>query len=100
MVNKWTKTLMIGLVVVLVMSVGIVAVFAQADDTETPDGERTELPFGHGFRGELGDRLSYLAEALGITTGELEAAQQQAHRAQLEDAVTEGLISQIKPIPC
>ena len=94
MVNKKTKTIMIGFIVVLVLSVGSLAVFAQADDAETPDDERPALPFGRGFRGHMEDRLAYLAEALGITTDELEAAQQQAHAAQLADAVEEGLITQ------
>lgn len=92
MVNKWTKSVTIAVIFVLVMSVGAIAVFAQADDTETPD-DNPVMPFRHGFHGWGGDRLAYLAEALGITTAELEAAQQQAHANQIAQAVEDGLIT-------
>ncbi len=93
--NKLTKTMVIGLVVVLVMSLGVVAAFAQ-DDT-TPDTPSTPtLPSGRGFhgRGFGGNNDEALAESLGITVEELQEARQQAAADRIAQAVEEGYLTQ------
>jgi hypothetical protein len=59
---------------------------------------RDELGMGPGFGpGGFGERIDHqalLAEALGITVEELQAAQEQAHAAAIQQAVDEGLITQ------
>lgn len=109
MKNKINKTLVIGLVAVLVMALGVVAVFAQTDDTPTaPDTQvpGTELPDRGDFHGifdlgrggfhgpDGGDRDEALAEALGITVEELQAARQKVAAQRIADAVEQGLITQ------
>jgi hypothetical protein len=50
--------------------------------------------FGHGQFGSTIDHEALLAEALGITVDELEAAQEQAHAAAIQQALDQGLITQ------
>jgi hypothetical protein len=50
--------------------------------------------FGPGRLGGSIDRQALLAEALGITVEELQAAQEEANRAAIQQAVDEGLITQ------
>ena len=94
MKNKLTKTVVIGLVVVLVMSLGAVAVFAQDDAPVEP-----ALPFGReGFHGRGGcgggaDEEA-LAEALGITVEELQEAREQLMAERLAQAVEDGYLTQ------
>ena len=120
--KKWSR-IMIGGLLVLVLAIGGTAVFAQSqsqdDPTVTPPVEEgtTESttpalpnPFsrgngqtrpnfdddGDGFRGQ--DRGTAtgedLAAALGISVEELQAAQEAANAAALEQAVADGLITQ------
>lgn len=79
---------------------------AQSDsDTETPTTEqaapaapwgRGGMAFGlRGFGGELrGEYQTYLADALGITVEELQAAQQTAQNAMIDQAVADGALTQ------
>ncbi|MDX1416314.1 MAG: hypothetical protein R3293_19100 [Candidatus Promineifilaceae bacterium] len=92
MSNKLAKTIVMGLVVVLVMSLGVAAVFAQ-DDTTPSTPAKPALPFGHG-RGRGGANDEALAEALGITVEELEAARQQVAVERIAQAVEEDLLTQ------
>jgi hypothetical protein len=104
MKSKWNKTIVVALLVVLVMAIGAVSVFAQAG-TETPvvpqDGT-TAVPGTQGFRGRggfdfHGDRAnnqSELADALGISVAELQAAQAKAQAARLAAAVAAGTLTQ------
>ncbi len=88
MKNSKSKLLILSLVVVLVMSLGAVAAFAQDD----PDAD-TDFRLGH-FRGHRGgDNDEALAEALGISVEELQAARQEAAAQRIEEAVAEGLIT-------
>ncbi len=59
------------------------------------EGSERGGPGGFGF-GDKIDRDALLAEALGITVEELEAAQEQAQAAAVEQALAEGLITQEK----
>ena len=84
------------------------ATFAQTDDSAGPpfqqglDGDGNGRPFFNGhrgngrpdFAGERGHKGEALAEALGITVEELEAAHDEAKEAALAQAVADGLISQ------
>lgn len=110
--KKWSR-IMIGSLLVLVLAIGGTAVFAQSqsqdDPTATPPAEEgaTESttpvipnPFSRGSRPDFAGRGgsaptdNYLAEALGITVEELQAAQEAAYAAALEQAVADGLITQ------
>lgn len=101
--------MLLGGVLALSLAFGGFAVFAQDDDgdaepdpttpdTETETGEETPAwPNGRRFHGRSGDLTGgdeFLAEALGITTDELDEAQQAAFAAGVALAVEEGLITQ------
>ena len=95
---------------VLALAVGVVAfssssaansdpaVFLQEDETDKP------LPLKHGIGGRgRGDRFGFgssfdyddfIAEELGVTVTELQEARQAAHEAALDQAVTEGKITE------
>lgn len=108
--KKWSRT-MIGSLLVLVLAIGGTAVFAQSQDdpdvTPPADDGSTESttpvipnPFSRGSRPDFAGRGDsaptddYLAEALGITVEELQAAQETAYAAALEQAIADGLITQ------
>lgn len=114
--KKWSR-IMIGTLLVLVLAIGGTAVLAQSQDdpdVTPPAGESdTDTPaipnpfprgngqdrsdFGErGFPGRGGGAAAGedLAEALGITVEELQAAQEAAHAAALAQAVADGLITQ------
>jgi hypothetical protein len=110
--QKKYSRLMIGVLLLLVLAIGGTAVLAQSqddpvvtppadeDDTDTTpfsDGQGQNRPdFGERGpgRGNDADRGEALAEALGITLEELQAAQEAARAAALEQAVADGLITQ------
>ncbi len=99
--NKWTKTLLISVLAVMVMAIGAVGVFAQTGGTAPADEGAPAVPsfrgHGHGWgafpHGAGGERQADLAEALGITVEELEAAQQEAHAARIEQLVEDGTLT-------
>ncbi len=66
--------------------------------TATPAAPTTTAPAGRGDRNEFkGDAVGgdhYLADALGITQADLQAAQTKAREAEIKQAVTDGLITQ------
>lgn len=101
---------MIALALMGAAMIGGTAVFAQ-DETPTPAPTEEVVPStpGDGFRGldvdgqrpqrgGFGEQSTYLADALGITVEELQAAQDAVRTAQMEAAVaqalTDGLITQ------
>jgi hypothetical protein len=109
---------MIALALVGAAMIGGTAVFAQ-DETPTPPATEDVVPpiIGNGSRGfeangprgfeadglrpqrdGFGDQSTYLADALGITVEELQAAQDAVRTAQMEDvvaqALADGLITQ------
>lgn len=108
--KKWSR-IMIGALIVLVLAIGGTAVLAQSQDDPdvTPpaeDGSSESTtptipnPFTRGDRPDFDGRGGtsstdeYLAEVLGITVEELQAAQEAANAAALEQAVADGLITQ------
>jgi polyhydroxyalkanoate synthesis regulator phasin len=110
--KKWTR-IMIGALLVLVLAIGGTAVFAQTQTQDDPpatppvdDGSTDSTtpalpnPFSRGQRPDFDGRDGsaptddYLAEALGITAEELQAAQEAAQEAALEQAVADGTITQ------
>jgi hypothetical protein len=98
MKNKWTKTILISMLAVLVMAIGAIGVFAQTDDA-APAEKATGMDQFHGRgrggfpHGAGGDRQAELAEALGITVEELEAAQQEARAARINQLVEDGTLT-------
>lgn len=98
MKNKWTKTILISTLAILVMAIGAVGVFAQTDDAATADQTTgVDVFHGHGRGGfpggDHGDRQEELAAALGITVEELEAAQQEARAARIAQLVEDGVLT-------
>jgi hypothetical protein len=80
---------------------GDFALLTQDDEMEQPGpregGFGSMRAFGHGGRFGLRtgfDYDAYIAEELGVTVEELQAARQAAHEAALEQAVEEGTLSQ------
>lgn len=85
---------------IVAAAVGIGSAFAQEPAT-TPDSEQVTPPADKGFgphgprgHGGLGVSHEHLADALGITVEELEAAIAEARAAALADAVADGRITQ------
>jgi hypothetical protein len=91
---------------VAVVAIAVGSTFAQEPETTpsptppaqvTPSAPADTETDGRGFRGGRGGRFGgdeELATALGITVEELDAAQEAAHAAALQQAVAEGLITQ------
>ncbi|HEX8682053.1 MAG TPA: hypothetical protein VF707_07060 [Ardenticatenaceae bacterium] len=89
-----------------VVAIAVGSTFAQEPETTpsptppaqvTPSAPADAETGGRGFRGGHGGRFvghEELAAALGITVEELDAAQEAAHAAVLQQAVAEGLITQ------
>jgi hypothetical protein len=111
----WTRWLVTGLVVaaiaVAALAIAPLTSFAQTDsgsDTpatptapEEPAAPKAygrggmDMLHGFGMRGDMmGDHQEYLAEALGTTVEELQAAQEKAHAAMIAQAVEDGVITQ------
>jgi hypothetical protein len=113
MKNRSTKIIIIGLIAVLVMSLGALAVFAQDDappsdapqngDTQQDAPVKPGMPFGRGnyhgwddgFRGHGNSANDEaLAEALGISLEQLQAARQKVYANRLAQAVEDGYLTQ------
>lgn len=109
--QKRVLYMVIGGLLALGLAFGAYATFAQTDDgadtatpeTDTPDtdGALPAAPFSRlnrDGRGDMGamhdDHAALLAEALGISTDELAAAQETARSAAIAQAVADGLLTQ------
>jgi hypothetical protein len=107
--RKWPFLVMVGIVILLIGAMATVALAqtltpeaeapaetpAQEEDSAAADTRSFRLGrggFGH-FGGDS-SRDEYLAEALGITVEELQAARQRAHAASIAAAVADGSITQ------
>lgn len=107
-IQKWLKGFVVGGLAAVALAGGLMLAatpaFAQAGDADpaAPDqgwmqrGERGRGEDGFFGRrgGERGANQTALAEELGITVEELQAAQQAVHEQALADAVAEGRITQ------
>jgi hypothetical protein len=82
--RKWLVVAGVGLVVLL--SVGLALPVAGADVDASPTFHRGGIPGGAGDE--------FLADALGVTVEELQAARLSAGEAALQQAVDEGLLTQ------
>ncbi len=110
--KKWSR-IMIGTVMVLILAVGVTAAFAQTggDPVVTPPaaedgGQLPPPPFApgnrngngrpnfNGQRPDLASQEELLADALGISVEDLQAAQETAAQAALDQAIADGLITQ------
>lgn len=103
--TKKRTFLLIGAILALILALGVTSAFAQ--DTDEPDTEtETEvLPFpgwggrhGWGGQGMLPDGITsrdeLLAETLGLTVEELQAARDEAQAAALAEMVEAGYMTQ------
>lgn len=96
MKNRWTKTILVGVLVVMVIAVGAIVVFAQGGGSAPADDVTpAPLPRDHwrGHYGDFGYQQQDLADELGITVEQLEAAQREAKMKQIERAVDEGYLT-------
>ena len=97
--KHWKKVVFSGLLVAA-LAVGATAAFAQGPSDNESNGPGFGRGFGrhghHGFGGPRGggDRGEFLAEELGITVEELEAARQTAREKALQQALDDGRITQ------
>lgn len=98
--NKmWTRLIIVG-VAIMIFVLGATSVFAGSlSDRFGPFGSQfgEPDPAGFGRRGGFGgliDHEALLADALGISVEDLQAAQQQAYEAAVQQALDEGLITQ------
>ena len=102
---SWRQWVTVGLLAAMVMGAFVFfpqTSFAQTDDTDdqttTPAAPWGRGGMMFGERGAMGDLRgqhdAFLAEALGITVEELQAAQQKAHEAMMAQAVEDGAITQ------
>lgn len=105
--KKWSLLVIAGVLALMLGLLGSIALAqGSTPEAEVPAQESEVTPetkgwFGFGHRGGFGSRLGdntnwleNLAEALGITVGELEDAQERAFAASVADAVTAGQITQ------
>ncbi len=99
MKNRWMAAALSGLIAVLLMSLGAVAILAQ-EDTLPEEPTTPALPSGQGrfdghdrFHGRGGADEEALADALGITVEELQAARQKIAADRLAQAVEAGRIT-------
>ena len=102
--------MVLGGILALALAFAGAATFAQTDDEDTTtetvpeaesesesDSETITVPRFNGrfnFGGVHGDQGQALADALGITLEELQAAQEEAHAAAIDQAVADGLLTQ------
>jgi hypothetical protein len=89
---------LLGGAAILALTVGLAAfgftTTARANGTtEQPEISHRGGP-QPGMPGQMGQEDSYLADALGITVEELQAAQTTAHEAAIDQALADGLITQ------
>jgi len=105
--RKWPFLVVVGAVILLIGALATAALAqtltpeaeapAQEDDSATTE-DTSSFRLGRGGFGHFGDGDSrqdeYLAEALGITVEQLQAARDQAYAAALADAVADGSITQ------
>lgn len=104
--KQWlTAGIAVGAIALAAISLAPMTTFAQTDDTTGDDTTTQTAPWGRGdvmgfgmrgfdLDGLRGEYQSYLAEALGITVEELQAAQLKAQDAMLDQAVTDGALTQ------
>ncbi|MCS6827483.1 MAG: YckD family protein [Caldilinea sp.] len=98
--KSWKQWLLAGLLLGA-MVVGAIAVFPHVTFAQSDDGEQPAptTPWGPGMRfgwKEIGGSQyqQFLAEALGITVEELQAAQLKAQNAMIDKAVEDGYLTQ------
>lgn len=103
--NKKRTLLLIGAILAMVLALGVTSAFAQEADEPDTETESEVLPLpgrgghhGFGGRGMLPDgvtsREELLANALGLTVEELQAARDEAHAAALAEMVEAGYLTQ------
>ncbi|NOZ73453.1 MAG: hypothetical protein GXP38_16385 [Chloroflexi bacterium] len=94
-IKKWSKWIVGGVaaMALVVMAATALPQTAAAQEGPGPDTTAPTRPFAHPQQ-HGPDQEQLLADALGITVEELQAAKQEAFDAALDQAVAEGLITQ------
>ncbi|MFO7635193.1 MAG: hypothetical protein R6W76_21795 [Caldilinea sp.] len=101
--KQWlTAGVLIGALVLTAFAILPQTTFAQTNDSAGGDAATPTIPWGRGGMmagmkgfGEMrGQYHTFLAEALDITVEELQAAQQKAQQAMVDQAVEDGTITQ------
>ncbi len=99
--KQWlTAGIVVGAIVLAALAIAPMTTFAQSDDGSSDQPAVPAMPWARGeMRGfDMGDMRGeyqgFLADALGITVEELQAAQLKARDAMVDKAVEDGVITQ------
>src|SRR5690606_36816124 len=99
--KQWlTAGIVVGAIVLAALAIAPMTTFAQSDDGSSDQPAVPAMPWARGgMRGfDMGDMRGeyqgFLADALGITVEELQAAQIKARDAMVDKAVEDGVITQ------
>ena len=91
--KKWIGIL-IGTIAAFVLALGTTSLFTTTSEAASSEALDSQQVGQFHDAGKRGERDSLLADALGITVEELQAARETARQAGIEQAVAEGLITQ------
>ena len=97
MKNRWTAVAVIGLIAILIMSLGAIAVFAQDDDPAPDDTTKPALPFDRdGYHGGAHGRFHGRGGCEGAKGANEEAMAEDVivEETATEDSVVEGAIAE------
>lgn len=94
--QKVVATALSGLAIAAVVTAAALAVpqWASAQTGTTAVATTTAAPGPNGPQAAVNGQGKYLADALGISQADLQAAQTKAHEAEIQQAVNDGLITQ------
>lgn len=91
--KKWSKWIAGGIAALAVVAMAVTALPQTASAQGGPDNATPSRPFAHPQQAGI-DKEQLLADALGITVEDLQAAHEKAFEAALDQAVAKGLITQ------
>jgi len=99
--KQWLTTgVLVGAIVLAALAIAPMTTFAQTDSGSSDQPATPTTPWGNGmmrgfdFGDMRGEFQTYLADALGITVDELQAAQVKARDAMIDKAVEDGTLTQ------
>lgn len=99
--KQWlTAGIVVGAIVLAALAIAPMTTFAQSDDGSSDQPAVPAMPWARGGMRDFdmgdmrGEYQGFLADALGITVEELQAAQLKARDAMVDKAVEDGVITQ------